>query len=291
MHIDQATYRELCNALLACEGADPSDSILRPWLDCASAERQWLSAFAARAGDPIPPASVEDQWRLYALSRVHDLLIYDFQPEPPAGDRWAGPRVGGEDYLFFMRSLSFTPTAGPAYHPFFHEVVGVEQAADPSSPPTVIKTLWPAMMLGPMLFARAGVVVHAGASHLRKDVAESSTLYWAWRRRGRPCDDMSAGWGHNSQWRTRYRRDYRLGGWFHFNVDGPIHVDDPPTAAGESYDGGLVEPARTEVVVHRCFVVTDGPHDDQFPYDLRLSLPDSPPRQSVSAPEPKAPPP
>ena len=270
MHIDQATYRELCEALLACNGSDPTDSILMPWLEGASAERDWLSAFASRAGDPVPPASVEDQWRLYALSRVHDLLVYDYQPEPPAGDRWVGPRVDGESYLSFMRSLSFVPATRPDYHPFFHEVVRVDQAEDPSSPPTVINTLWPAMMLGPMLFARSGVVVHAGPSHLRKHIAESSTLYWAWRRRGRPCDDLSAGWGSNSQWRTRFRRDYCLDGWFHFNVDGSIHVDDPPTA-GEACDG-LVEPARSELVVHRCFVVTEGPHDDLFPYDIRLSL-------------------
>ena len=31
--------------------------------------------------------------------------------------------------------------------------------------------------------------------------------------------DQSVGWGSNSQWGTKFRRDYHFPGEFHFNVD------------------------------------------------------------------------
>src|SRR6266550_1650701 len=91
------------------------------------------------------------------------------------------------------------------YSPFFHEIV---------------RQFWPGLMFGSMMFARAGVGVRCHPTILRKDVAETSPMYFTYSRRRRLTVDLSMGWGHNSQWRTNFRRDYVDGDVYHFNVDG-----------------------------------------------------------------------
>ena len=64
------------------------------------------------------------------------------------------------------------------------------------------------------MFSRAGVAVCGGKDYIQPEIAMSSTIYWAFRRKYRPYSDLSHGWGSNSQWRTSFRRDYRIGGRF-----------------------------------------------------------------------------
>ena len=264
--------RDLVYAIMDHRRRDLPTDVLLPWVEASDAPR-WLAEFGARSGDPVPRATVDERIELYALSRVNDLLTFAFQPYADISrDPWPGPRLTGDDYLAFMRRLGFTPTTWPAFAPFFHEIVHVDPAPDPASPPVVIKTLWPAMMLGPMLFSRAGVIVHAGADHLRKKLAETSRLHWAWRRRNRPVTDPSVGWGSNSQWGTLFRRDYHFPGEFHFSVDGRLKAGDAPSPG--AWDGDLPEPLRTELVTHRCLVRTDIPDDDLYPYNIRLTTTD-----------------
>ncbi|MFX5464564.1 hypothetical protein ABTD44_19515, partial [Acinetobacter baumannii] len=74
-------------------------------------------------------------------------------------------------------------------------------------------------MLGNLLVLRGGLELEANAKVLDPDLARSTTLYWAYRRKGRPHRDLSHGWGSNSQWRTTFRRDYAIGNMQYFNVD------------------------------------------------------------------------
>jgi hypothetical protein len=109
-------------------------------------------------------------------------------------------------------------------------------------------------MLGPLVIARAGVV----AGGFVKEIAESSTLYWAYYRANRRTEDLSRGWGHNSQWRTALRRDYLLGGIAYYNVDA--------RPAGPPHDEDLTAAEKLELLRHRCFVRCPKRHDDRFPY-------------------------
>jgi hypothetical protein len=102
--------------------------------------------------------------------------------------------------------------------------------------------------------------VRAGRLHLLKEVAERSTLYWAYARNHRKSEDLSRGWGSNSQWRTAFRRDYALGGRLFYNVDARPHPGGP--------DADLTAAERAELLRHRCFVTCTTPSDDLWPYDL-----------------------
>jgi hypothetical protein len=97
------------------------------------------------------------------------------------------------EYLDLFTSLGMTPGYDTAFDPFLHEIVEVEQDDDPSAPIQVEEVLWPSLMLGQMLFNRAGVRVRAGALYAQHGVADRSQIYWTFLRRHRPTVDLSHG--------------------------------------------------------------------------------------------------
>ncbi|WP_437297214.1 hypothetical protein [Sorangium sp. So ce426] len=109
-----------------------------------------------------------------------------------------------------------------------------------------------------------------GSDVIRKGIAESSTMYWAYRRKNRPQQDLSQGWGSNSQWRTAFRRDYRVGQTSYYNVDGKRDLSALESTVED--DEGLTREERVELLTNRCFIFTAKPHDDLWPYDDKLQI-------------------
>ena len=266
MHSSQADFRELFDLIHGKHSRPLYWYVIAPWIESHADE--WLPSFASRPGSPIPSADVEDLWHLYALSRVNETLLLGFQHGRADGTDWPGPKISADEYVRFAELLGLTVTPSASFSPFFHEIVEVEEAGDEDQPISLTSTFWPCLMLGDMVFSRAGVRVSGGRHFIRKDVAESSTLYWAFRRKNRPYQDLSHGWGSNSQWRTRFRRDYRIGQEFHYNVDGKHDLAAPePTAVDRD---GLTREERAELLTNRCFLRTPKPHNDLWPYDDML---------------------
>jgi hypothetical protein len=205
----------------------------------------------------IPAADEDELWRLYAASRANDMLLLR-TAHGSAAD------LSVPDYADFMNRLGFTVVDEKNFSPFFHEIVDVDQAAKDDQPIAIVAQLWPAVMLGDMMFSRAGVRVSGGRRHVRRDIAETSTLYWTYRRDNRPCHDLSRGWGSNSQWRTRFRRDYRVGDMYVFNVD---ETNDLRQPSPQEDPDGLTRAERIELLMHRCFITVDKPSTDLWPYN------------------------
>jgi hypothetical protein len=213
-------------------------------------------------------------WHLYALSRVSDLLLAPFTPVgdtaqfSPFNETWEVLSLRVEERTAWFQALGMHPIEASSFHPFYHEVVSVEQSPDPTEPITLVETIWPGFMLGQMLFCRAGVKVRGGSQHITKRIAETSTLYWSYRRNNRSTDDLSHGWGSNSQWGTDFRRDYDSGLTFYYNVDGGVPVDEPhPDHMDNPPAVPLSREERIELLTHRCFIVRDKPHTDLWPFD------------------------
>lgn len=265
MHSSQGDYRELFDLVNGKHTRPVYWYVIAPWMESHADEVEWLRSFAARRGDPIPPADDEDLWRLYALSRVVETLLLSFQQGRADGSDWPGPQISLEDYHRFAESLDLTATDSPTFSPFYHEIVEVEEAPDDDQPVTIEGTFWPCLMLGDMVLSRAGVRVSGGRRFIRKDVAESSTLYWAYRRKNRAHEDLSHGWGSNSQWRTHFRRDYRIGAELHYNVSGKHDLAAHEPAGENRHE--LTRDERIELLIHRCFIRTTKPHRDLWPYD------------------------
>jgi len=174
--------------------------------------------------------------------------------------------ISSEEHVAFVEALGLDVLRPQRFSPFYHEVVQVERAASQFSPVTVLEFKWPCVMLGNMMVSRAGVRVAAGTSLLVAGIADASTLYWTYLRSNRPHQDLSHGWGRNSQWRTAFRRDFIVGDTFYYNVDGRNDLANE----GDDEDSGLTHSERVELVMHRCFVRCTKPHADLWPYDDRL---------------------
>jgi hypothetical protein len=282
MHSVQVPYRQLFESLLAYQGRSVYIDLLTPWLTANADERDWLRSFASRPANPIPPAQDEDLWRLYALSRVDQLLLLHFQGGKADGSGWQAPPISYDEYVAFARALSLAVVEVNSFSPFYHEIVEVEEAADSWQPVSVRGLYWPCLMLGEMLFSRAGVRVCGGRNVIRKEVAESSLLYWTFCRNKRRCTDLSHGWGSNSQWRTDFRRDYHIGQKFYYNVDGEHELSVLETLR-EDEDGltsierltrrlrrELTSEEWEELVTNRCFILTTKLDGDLWPYEFKV---------------------
>ena len=266
MHVDQQPYRDLYDALH--EDACEPRVTLASWVERHGAEVLWLSGLRERCG-PATRAALEDLWRLYALARVLDVLTLPFQQGVADGSDWPGPSITLEEWRDFAGRLGLAVVVPERFTPFDCEIVSAVQAPKPAAAIALLRTHWPCLMLGDMLVLRAGTSVSGGSTFLNAEVAASSTLYWAYRRKTRPHVDLSDGWGSNSQWRTRFRRDYRVGDRTFLNVDGE-HDLASGTLVPLDEEDRLTREQRIELLTHRCFVLTTKDSTDLWPWDDTL---------------------
>jgi hypothetical protein len=187
-------FRELYDAIIGYQGHSLFEEVLLPSVPRAREAMSRLTALREPVGPAAPgQASAESLWDLYALSRVSDHLLLAFQDCD--GRRWNGPRLYGEQYADFFEAIGFTSFSCRAFSPFYYEVVKVLQSENPADPVRVAGINWPGLMLGGLLFCRAGAHVSGGSDRLVKEVAERSTLYFTHRRLLRPTKDLSMGSG------------------------------------------------------------------------------------------------
>jgi hypothetical protein len=257
-------FRLLFDAIVAESIDNRIRATARAWLHRNPDARTWLREFGARKGDVFPPATDNELWELYALSRVSSILLTQQFPNR-GGDAWKIPLVPIEFYLSFMTDLGLERCDESTFSPFFHEIVDVDEVGDPDQDIRIVQAYWPSLMLGSMMFARGGVRISAGRNRVKKAVAENSTIYWTYNRRNRPSSDLSVGWGHNSSWRTKFRRDYAIGDYYYFNIDAAPNPS-------ENFVGGLMIDEQAELIMHRCFVICNKPHDDLYPYRNKLTV-------------------
>lgn len=227
-------------------------------------------------------------WHLYALSRVNDFLLLPFQPEPTdiaKNKVWhyspnhldiQAIKLTHEEYIAFLTEIGFTQANVDNFHPFYHEIVSVEQAEDDDTPISIVEELWPCFMFGSMMFSRAGVKVRGGKNHIVKNIAENSTLHWTYWRRYCPTDDLSMGWGSNSQWRTYFRRDYVDDKAYYYNVDEEFDAEkEYPKLIGprKHIVSHLTAQEKVELLRYRCYIKTSKPDDDLYPYPFSYTEP------------------
>ncbi len=264
------SFRLLHDQLLDYDGEAAFADVLTTWLRSHTSAVDPLKSVNIRSIKSIPQLSDDESWLLYEAHRVLELLVLRFQSGNADGSEWPGPAITKEEFAQFAQSIGLTVMRPLAWSPFHHEITTLTTVPDPKAAPEVLHEHWPCLMLGSMLFMRAGVAVAAGAHTLAPDIASTSRLYWAHRRKTRPHSDLAHGWGANSSWRTRFRRDYFIDGTFHFNVEGDCDLSALP--AGEINEDGLTALERQELVIHRCFVTCKKDDADLFPYGDRYSI-------------------
>lgn len=264
------SFQYLHDELLEYEGQTAFVDVLSPWIEKNPAEVELLRSIRLRTARPIPEVSEDELWLLYAASRVFELLVLRFQSGRADGSDWPGPVISEDELARFAQRIGLDVMRPDRYSPFHHEIAELSCSSKTGQAPQIVTYHWPCLMLGPLLFMRAGVTISVCSSVMRPEVAGTSTLYWAHRRKTRPHHDLAQGWGHNSSWRTSFRRDYYLGDTFHFNVDGAVDLSG--LRAESRNDDGLTPRERMELVANRCFVTVTKDDADRFPYDDRFSM-------------------
>jgi|SRR5579871_974439 len=295
MDLETPEFRELYELLWEPKEVWYSE-VLPAWLPKARQAIEALAPFRKRnsASNPYPilesnvwernrrrldPSSIDhsDLWQWYAFSRVKDRLLTKF----PRGHgrypvKWR--QECQEEYVALFESLGFRAFSDYPFHPFYHEIVEVEE--DSSLHPgeiMVAYVYWPGLMFGNMMFSRSGAGVLCYPGVLKKHIAEKSTLYFTYLREGRKTEDLSLGWGHNSQWGTDFRRDYEEDGVYQFNVDGKCRLDEGYEASlsplRRMHLDDLTMNERIELLIHRCFVTCEKDDANRWPYEDTYSMP------------------
>ncbi|ELP31414.1 hypothetical protein [Rhodopirellula baltica] len=257
----QLPFAELHRTLLEYDGNDAYGHVLNKWFSYNADQCDWIADFQRRTNDDWNTATDDDLAQLYAIFRVTSVLLLRFQTRI-VDSGYDGPAISHSDFCRFHERLGFQVRSETQYHPFFHEILSVRQSANDDDPISVAKCAWPCLMLGDLMFCRSGCSVVAGCNSARKSVVERSTLYWTYRRNDRPCNDLSHGWGHNSQWRTAHRRDYLAHQRFHYNVDGNVSLNDANAETDE-----LPRQTCIDLVRDRCLLNASIDDDDLWPYD------------------------
>lgn len=260
---DVPWFRDLYYEILEYTGYSLGEDVLGPWVAKGFYAAEQLRCFQRYAPyDPCDSVAQAAMWNLYALGRVNDLLI------SALGDFSGLGRLSldCDGYRDFFLKLGFTTMTVNRFSAFFHEVVEVQQTPAGDQPIERVAERWPCLMLGDLMFSRAGMIVASGRQHMVKPIAERSVLYFTSRRTHRSTQDLSHGWGSNSQWRTSYRRDYLGKDKLIYNADGKNLLHQAPYVGEQD---GLTWDERVELCRHRCFIVTAKADDDRWPYDDR----------------------
>lgn len=220
----------------------------------------------------------------YAASRVNDLLLvplqntitFPYRPEPPIYRNHV--ELTEDAYRHWWEALGFAVAEQTSYHPFWHELVQVIEDEALTVPIQIERVFWPALTFGQLLFSRAGVQVRTQPGFFIKEQAENYRLFQTFHRVWRVTEDLSQGWGHNSQWATDFRRDYATEAGYWFNADGPCDLT-PGTLPlvgddGDSYcDDALTYDEHVELLVNRCLVRTPKPDTSYSIEECRLFVP------------------
>ena len=295
---EQIWFGELCLELRNYKGERPYDEIILPRLEQAQNTINSLEKYKLlNSPSNLYEVESEELWQWYALGRLNDYLLMRFQlredfyratvhqsPEWQAWMKrvghehflnWEGSVISEDQYIEFFDSLGFHSFTNQPYHPFYYEIVEAVETPQLSEEIRVDHVFWPGLMFGNMMFSRAGVRVLFRSCILEKAIAENSRLYFTYWRFRRETADLSHGWGHNSQWRTNFRRDYETVAQYHFNVDGY-------RALGENHDyraylneeepDDLTMTERIELLVNRCFVSCRKKDIDRWPFDDRYDI-------------------
>ncbi|GAA2106127.1 hypothetical protein GCM10009759_43990 [Kitasatospora saccharophila] len=247
--------RELYQALMWMGGEGTTPALLESWAQRAlpGYPERLVAASALASFTELPREEQRElEEEFYALGRVADALALDMQPPYGDGPVRDGARLAlsRQGYAAFFARLGMTEVgAADGFDPFLHEIAELVPAEDPDAPIELLDVLWPGLMLGELLFTRAGVRVRAGARVAEPGWADASPVYWAHRRRGRPTVDLGQGWGSNSQWSTSHRMDFRTADGDRLNV-----VPRPERLSEGRLREELSRTEAEELLRHRCLL-------------------------------------
>jgi hypothetical protein len=255
--------RDLHDVILSYEGNDLYKDVLAPWIRENDYKNYWDEL------NIVKGISQEDNWKLYAFSRVLDLLTLNFQPNNGADESsWLGPKISITEYLDFIGLLGLEIKYQKDFNPFYCEVIEAKAGNENFKIETC---LFPAIKLKNVIVKRSGVIITVNPKDFNIALINSAKTYWTYRRKNRRYQDLSHGWGHNSQWRTEIRIDIESNDRFIYNEHGTSSLNDVTEELIEKLRQQNLElDEAIELTKNRHFINCIKDDGDLFPYDFRF---------------------
>lgn len=256
------SIRKIFFDIMDYKGDSLCQDVLTCWQDIPI-YRGYLKQIEQQINAPDDALYITDDadWELYALSRVLDILTCSLHPD----SRY--PKISLTQYIQFAQSIGLTIEQPTQFHPFYYEIVDIQ---DDESPFSLCSVNYPALFLGNLLINRGGAVITLPATEYAIKQIPQSALYWAYTRNNREAHDLSHGWGNNSQWRTSFRFDFKTEKGFYYNFKGRDNLNQPEQKLLlELHQDGLSLNDGIELVRYRQRL-NGQESKDLFPYDYRF---------------------
>lgn len=258
----QLSIRDLYHKIPGYKGDKILTELLLPWLE-QNGYREYLHALPLNE-----EMREEDNWELYAFSRVLDLLALSSKPDSDTeGFEEEEPLLTTDEYIELVRSLGLDIGYPEKYDPFLCEIAIA--IAGPLNF-EIVGYQHPVIKLKHLMIKRSPVAITLDPEAYDFNLVNNATLYWTFWRNDRKTTDLSEGWGHNAQWRTGFRLDIETEQSYIYNLNGifDLNVPDPATREELKKQGLRLEDA-IELVVNRQFIRCTKKYEHQFPYDFK----------------------
>lgn len=258
--------RDLYHKIPKYKGNKILTELLLPWLT-QNGYREYLHTL------PVSEEITDgDNWELYALSRVLDVLALAGRPGQytEAFDRDA-PLLTTNEYIELIEFLGLDISWPRHYHPFHCEIA---TAVPGEANFEIIESKHPAIKLKNLMIKRSPVTITLKPKDYDLNRVNNATLFWTFRRSNRKTTDLSEGWGSNSQWRTEFRMDIETEQSYIYNLKNTLDLNELNEATiTELNNYNLTAEEAIELLVHRQFITCTQADNDQFPYDFRYETP------------------
>ena len=255
-------FRQLYHEIMEYKGNNFFTDVLKTW---ESNNRNYLKPIVN-----YDNLSNEDNWEFYALSRVLDILTLRFQPNKNVGNfDWDGPNISLDEYIEFVKLLGFEINYPSNFSPFDCEIIETKRGKNNFD---IMEYLFPSIRLKGLMVKRAGVIISNSPDNYDLNLINNAKIFWSYRRKNRKHEDLSHGWGSNSQWRTDFRFDVETENLFIYNIKGKYNLNNiDKEVLNELNEQNLELNEIIELLVNRQFVKCAKNEEDIFPYDFKYS--------------------
>ena len=258
------SIRDLFNKICEYEGDKVYQNLLFPWVENSN-----YNEFIVTISNKLN-LTKEENWELYALSRVLDILTLKFQPNNNSDNsNWLGPQLTINEFYDFVKYLGLEINFPKKYDAYNCEIL---RSIEGNENFEIINCLFPSVKLGKLLIKRSGVIITNKTTDYNLDLINNSIIYWASRRKNKGYRDLSQGWGSNSQWITEFRIDFETDEMYIYNSNGKFDLnelsDDTLTELNEQ---NLEINEAIEILTNRNFIKCKKDDKDLFPYDFKYS--------------------
>lgn len=261
------TISELYFEIIEFEGENIFESVLKKWV-IENCYKYYLLGLSTKIKTDKVSLSIDDKFELYALSRVLDILTLQFQPQKITKDSYlVEPKLLLSEFIEFIKVLGLDISTPKYFHTFDCEIIEAEPGDVDFK---IIEYNFPAIKLKNLMIKRAGVRILLNPDLFNLNLVNNSKIYWAFKRKNRNHEDLSHGWGSNSQWRTSFRLDIETNSSYIYNHDGDLSLNNLSNKLqNELKIQNLELQDAIEITKYGHFIKSSKTDIDFFPYNFK----------------------